>query len=288
MEHRPLISRCHFLGMEHRPWGVRKQGMTLLRPTASLHPGGHSHTMVCVLRILPLLLSLVVGFVSFPAHASVIRKSNSGLCHPPPSSWYERTKNYQSYDSLDACLDSGGKLPDGVSFTSVGQAQEQQSRLRSYERSAFGHGWDDADEGCQDSRAEALAAQSTTNVRFADESRCRVVSGRWISPFTGKVIENSSEIDIDHVVPLKWAWKRGAKDWAQSKRERFANDMVNFWPVELSLNRSKGALGPNEWLPPSRQCGYVARFVRNVKHYDLKPTKPEALWLKAFLKRCRT
>ncbi len=106
--------------------------------------------MVCVLRILPLILSLVVGFVSVPADASVIKKSNSGLCHPPQSSWYERTKNYQPYDSLDACLDSGGKLPDGVSFASVRQAQEQRGRLRSYERSAFGHGWDDADGDCQD------------------------------------------------------------------------------------------------------------------------------------------
>lgn len=64
-------------------------------PTASLHPRGHLHIMVCVLRILPLFFSLVVGFVSVPAHASVIKKSNSGLCHPPQSSWYERTQNYQ-------------------------------------------------------------------------------------------------------------------------------------------------------------------------------------------------
>jgi hypothetical protein len=28
------------------------------------------------------------------------------------------------------------------------------------------------------------------------------VTGRWISPFTGNVIQNASEIDIDHVVPL--------------------------------------------------------------------------------------
>ena len=62
-----------------------------------------------------------------------------------------------------------------------------------------------------------------------------MVSGRWVSPFTGKVIQNSSEIDIDHVVPLKWAWKRGAKGWTQAKRERFANDMVNLSPVELVL-----------------------------------------------------
>ena len=100
--------------------------------------------------------------------------------------------------------------------------------------------------------------------------------------------QNSSEIDIDHIVPLKWAWERGAKGWTRAKRERFANDMVNLSPVDLGLNRSKGALGPNEWLPPSGQCGYVARFVRIVKQYDLKPTKLEARWLKAFLERCRS
>jgi hypothetical protein len=245
--------------------------------------------MVCVLRIhLPLFFFVVVSFVGAPAYASPIKKSNSGLCHPPQSYWYERTKNYQPYESLDACLDSGGKLPDGVSLASVQGAPEQHSRLKGYERSAFGHGWDDADGDCQDSRAEALIAKSTTKVRFADENRCRVLSGRWISPFTGKVIQNSSEIDIDHVVPLKWAWKRGAKGWAQAKRERFANDMVNLWPVELSINRSKGARGPNEWLPPSGRCGYVVRFVRIVKQYDLKPSKPEAQWLKAFLQRCRS
>ncbi|WP_421921504.1 HNH endonuclease family protein [Marinobacter salarius] len=50
--------------------------------------------------------------------------------------------------------------------------------------------------------------------------------------------QNSSEIDIDHIVPLKWAWERGAKGWTRAKRERFANDMVNLSPVDLGLNRS--------------------------------------------------
>jgi hypothetical protein len=228
--------------------------------------------MVCVLRILPLFLLVVVGFAGSPAQASVIKKSNSGLCHPPQSSWYERTKNYQPYDSLDACLDSGGKLPSGVSLALVEQIQKGQGKSPSYERSAFGHGWDDADEDCQDSRAEALIAQSTTKVRFADERRCRVVSGRWISPFTGKVIQNSSEIDIDHVVPLKWAWDHGASSWPQEKREKFANDPVNLWSVELSLNRQKGARGPENWLPPSGRCQYISRFVRIVKMYQLTPS----------------
>jgi len=222
---------------------------------------------------------------SVSADAALVKKSNSGLCHPPQSNWYERTKNYRAFDSLEACLGSGGELPKGVILASTNDSQDPSDE---YKRSAFGHGWDDADGDCQDSRAEALIAQSSTKVRFADESRCRVIKGRWISPFTGKVIQNSGEIDIDHVVSLKWAWDHGAKTWSRAKRETFANDPVNLWPVELSLNRSKGAKGPNDWLPPSAQCGYVARFSRVVKQYDLQPSSSEAEWITSFLNECRS
>lgn len=219
------------------------------------------------------------------ASAETVKKTSSGICHPPASSYYERTKNFRPFDSVEACLASGGRLPKRLAdkrSTSSPQVTSQ-----SYERSAFGHGWDDADGNCQNSRAEALIATSSTTVRFATDRECRVVTGRWISPFTGNVIQNSSEIDIDHVVPLKWAWERGARGWSQAERERFANDMVNLWPVELSLNRSKGARGPNDWLPPSGQCGYVARFLRIVKQYDLQPASSEAEWLTSFLDGCR-
>jgi hypothetical protein len=231
---------------------------------------------------------LVAGFLfSHTADANVVKKSNSGLCHPPESGWYERTKNYQAYDSLDACLESGGELPKGMTLASVNGSKKQSGKLQDYERSAFGHGWDDADGDCQDSRAEALIATSSTPVRFASGNRCRVITGRWISPFTNKVIQNASNIDIDHVVPLAWSWERGAHQWSDEKRQRFANDRINLWPVELSLNRSKGALGPNEWLPPAGQCGYVARFTRIVKKYQLEPGPVETNWMRSFLKSCQ-
>ncbi len=155
--------------------------------------------MVGTARIFAIFLVIAGLSFSTTAAADVVKLSNSGLCHPPQSSWYGRTKNYQAYDSLEACLDSGGTLPQGVSQASQKGSQEQSGGHQGYQRSAFGHGWDDADGDCQDSRAEALIAQSSTKVRFADDTRCRVVTGRWISPFTGKVIQNSSEIDIDHV-----------------------------------------------------------------------------------------
>lgn len=233
-------------------------------------------------QCLVLALSWVIGVV--PVTAETIKKTSSGICHPPASSYYERTQSFRAFDSLEACLDSGGRLPKRLA--KVYASQSHQRSPERYKRSAFGHGWDDADGDCQDSRGEALIAASTTTVRFADGDRCRVTTGRWISPFTGKVIQNSGEIDIDHVVPLKWAWERGADKWSQAKRDKFANDPVNLWPVELSLNRSKGAQPPNEWLPPAGQCSYVARFRRIIKQYDLKPSSTEARWLTSYLADC--
>ena len=112
------------------------------------------------------------------------------------------------------------------------------------------------------------------------------MTGRWISPFTNRVIQNAFDIDIDHVVPLAWAWERGAKKWSREQREKFANDLRNLWPVEASLNRSKGAKGPDEWLPPNGQCGYVARFYRIVKQYRLEPKNNEVEWIRSFLDNC--
>ena len=187
------------------------------------------------------LLAVMLLIVSGVASAEVVKKTSSGICHPPASSYYDRTKNFRPFDSVEACLASGGRLPKRLAdkrSTSSPQVTSQ-----SYERSAFGHGWDDADGDCQNSRAEALIATSSTTVRFATDKNCRVVTGRWISPFTGNVIQNSSDIDIDHVVPLKWAWERGAIGWSQAKRERFANDMVNLWPVELSFSKDQYRIG---------------------------------------------
>lgn len=188
------------------------------------------------MRYLPsslLVIIIVIGFA--PVAAETIKKTSSGICHPPESSYYNRTENFHAFDSLETCVASGGRLPKQLASNNAPKLNKH--RANSYRRSAFGHGWNDSDGDCQNSRAEALIASSSTPVRFASDNRCRVVAGRWISPFTGNVIQNSQDIDIDHVVPLKWAWERGADTWSSEKRERFANDPVNLWPVELALNR---------------------------------------------------
>ncbi len=40
-----------------------------------------------------------------------VKKSSSGICHAEGTTYYSRTKNFTPYDSIDECLDSGGRMP---------------------------------------------------------------------------------------------------------------------------------------------------------------------------------
>ncbi len=40
-----------------------------------------------------------------------VKKSVSGICHKKGTQYYKQTKNFESFDTLKKCLDSGGRLP---------------------------------------------------------------------------------------------------------------------------------------------------------------------------------
>jgi hypothetical protein len=58
-----------------------------------------------------LVLSLIVMLASPLIAAEVIKKSKTGICHAPGTTYYNQTKSYAPYKSLKDCLDSGGRLP---------------------------------------------------------------------------------------------------------------------------------------------------------------------------------
>lgn len=243
------------------------------------------------MRLLPLLAALAFT----PGVNAQVKLSKTGICHNEQSPWYGRTTNYTAFPDLNSCLQAGGRLPKGISSTGgtafasqpqIAQVSAPSSRPGTvkYSRGQFGDGWLDLDGDCQDSRAEALIATSTIPVKL--HSGCRVVSGRWISPFTNNVIMDARAIDIDHIAALSWAWRHGAQSWTRAQREAFANDPINLWPVEKELNRQKGDKGPDQWLPPAGKCGYVARFKRITVMYRLQLTPREDAWIKNFLASC--
>ena len=40
-----------------------------------------------------------------------VKKSRSGICHAPGSTYYARTLNFKPFTTIDSCLTSGGRLP---------------------------------------------------------------------------------------------------------------------------------------------------------------------------------
>ncbi|WP_276784792.1 HNH endonuclease family protein [Thalassolituus oleivorans] len=220
-----------------------------------------------------LVCSISISLLTFNYSHALVKRSKSGICHTEQSQYFDNIKKFKGFETEEACLDSGGRRPKQQSPL----VQPTVVQNSSYDRKMFGSGWSDDDKDCQNSRQEALISQSTAPVRFSDERRCKVSYGRWISPYSGNVIHNPKEMDIDHVVPLKWAWEHGASNWSKSLRIDFANDPVNLLSVEANLNRQKGASGLDEWLPPANQCQYIARFLRITKKYKLQLTETEKI-----------
>ena len=99
-----------------------------------------------------------------------------------------------------------------------------------------------------------------------DDRGCRVVSGRWLEPYSGQIFTNPGDLDIDHMVPLAEAHRSGADTWTAEQREDYANDLFHtdgLIAVSASANRSKGDRDPARWLPPneSYRCEYVRKWV---------------------------
>src|SRR5690606_6454790 len=110
----------------------------------------------------------------------------------------------------------------------------------------------------RDTRAEVLIAHSRVPVRFRDAAACTVAAGEWLDPYSGALLRQAGDIDIDHLVPLKHAHGHGGDGWPAERRQAFANDPDNLLPVSAAQNRAKGSASPDQWLPPNRAywCEY--------------------------------
>ena len=119
---------------------------------------------------------------------------------------------------------------------------------------------------------------------------CTITGGRWFSPYDGKTVTDAKQLDIDHMVPLANAWRTGAKEWTDTTREQFANDLVNpqLLAVTLTTNRSKGDQDPSEWKPPRHEywCVYAQHWITVKTSWKLRITATERDALREMLGTC--
>ena len=147
-----------------------------------------------------------------------------------------------------------------------------------YVRSLFKH-WVDANSNGCNTREEVLIAESLTKAQV-DAYGCKVIEGDWLSPYDNVTHTNPSELDIDHMIPLKEAWDSGAWNWTAAQRQAFANDLSDPRPliaVTAGQNRSKSDRDPSNWIPPqkSHTCTYLAEWVAIKSHWKLSMDQSE-------------
>ncbi|WP_316309467.1 HNH endonuclease family protein [Clavibacter michiganensis] len=180
-------------------------------------------------------------------------------------------------------LTAAGLLHDGAIDPAAARAlvdgipADTHAATAPYDRAAYGPSWADTDHNGCDQRNDVLARDMTATTYTADDPGCAIATGHLEDAYTGRSIDfvrgprTSAAVQIDHLVPLGWAWQHGAAAWTQDHREQLATDLNNLQAVDGPTNGSKSDQGPATWLPPAAgyDCLYVTRFAYVLHTYAL-------------------
>ena len=164
-----------------------------------------------------------------------------------------------------------------------------------YDRDLYPH-WEDYDRDCQNVRHEVLIDESLVPVSFrdkpgTDKDDCFVETGLWFDSYNNRTFFRASEVDIDHVVPLKEVHQSGGHLWSEQQREEYANDRTNpghLIAVYKSTNRKKGFKDPAEWMPDNEhfKCAYISIWTAVKRRWQLSMDAAEAEKIRAISETC--
>ncbi len=187
---------------------------------------------------------------------------------------------------------SVGILAGGIGISQISKTQTSTSSIMSgieiseaeevaYSRDDYQPDWE-VGGGC-DIRSQILSSSSLVNVEYSTDG-CTVIDGTWQDPYSGKTVSGNpyrgdgtnNDLDIDHIIPLKYVNEHGGYEWTDEKKREYGASLDGlkngiYVAVLASENRSKGDDGPSEYYPsnPDYYCEY-SRLWRDVARlYDI-------------------
>jgi hypothetical protein len=161
---------------------------------------------------------------------------------------------------------------------------EQMATIPKYNRLSMFGSWvnENAPTDCFNTRAEALLRDAIpgSKIGFSPTNPCQVAKGEWHDPYAGADYKLASAVQIDHVVPLKNAYRSGAHAWSRERRCHYTNFLVDsqhLLAVSGHENMAKGDSGPEGYLPPDPTyvCAYVTNWMRIKAVWNLTFTADE-------------
>lgn len=214
----------------------------------------------------------------------------------------------------DLGLDKIGQLADGIECklsglnnTTVDDIQIKLDNIQgvnelekvNYTRTDWPH-WSvyDDSQKCWSIREEVLYRQAEPGtIIFLDRDKnvtedksdaCYIGSGLWNDPWSDAILTSPSEVDIDHHIPLALVAQSGGENFSTEQREQYANDLDLLIATSAKQNRSKGASGPSDWMPPDENshCSYAKIYVFVLDKYNLRITQADKEALEKALATC--
>jgi hypothetical protein len=185
-------------------------------------------------------------------------------------------------------------VPEGTAMSALDSLPVKgRAPKNDYDRSAFGQAWFDADRNGCDTRNDILR-RDLSDVAYSTGSRCKVSSGTFHEPYSGRVTtftrgaDSSKAVQIDHVVALGDAWQKGAAELTPKQRQNLANDPLNLIAADGPANQEKSASDAASWLPGNKalRCHYVARQISVKAAYGLWVTQAERDAMSRVLSSC--
>lgn len=155
-----------------------------------------------------------------------------------------------------------------------------------YDRSRFAEGLDADGDGCV-TQQEVLQVETRATITYG--SGCTIVAGNWFSYFDAQTWTNPSDLEMDHLVPLKEAWASGAWAWTDQQRADFANDLGDprsLVMVSAAFTTAKGDREPSGWLPPVQEnrCAYVSDWIAVKYRWNLTIDPAEKSFLTTIIR----
>ncbi len=218
------------------------------------------------------------SLIVFPALALAVTVgcvSSSGATGSPEA---KKTTTTLKKKVVATTIAKGAALRHPTALSVLSTITVQNEYKTGYSRSLFKH-WIDANGNGCDTREEVLIAESQSKPQI-DAYGCTVIEGDWLSLYDNVVHANPSELDIDHMVPLKEAWDSGAWNWTSAQRQIFANDLSDpraLIAVTAGQNRSKSDRDPSNWIPPQKSyiCTYLSEWVAIKARWNLTMDQSE-------------
>lgn len=190
------------------------------------------------------------------------------LAHPGPLD-----ENGGHYDGMSYhCHMPGCQMPD--TFTRTGRRDSllfDPSTRNRFFNSADWALFEGNTANCRSIKNELLVITSRSPVSYTNPRQCQVRTGEWYDVYTGDTVTVASQVELDHIIPVRYAHNHGGDRWPAQKKFAFANDPANLILTGRNQTRRKNDRGPSGWLPREEyQCAYARQWLELADKYDLQ------------------